>query len=119
VKIRLTAKTQRAISVLMHRTSVSLDKQTREHLRRLAKTSGCSQAAIIREVLAAYLSMRGHRHAPRCIGMGASWSRSLSERAETLLVGFGEQRKTHAGLRALRGRLHWDGEVVSGRRNRV
>ena len=103
----------------MYRMSVSLDKQAREHLRRLAKTSGCSQASIIREAVAAFLSTRGDRRTPRCIGMGASWSRSLSERAETLLVGFGEQRKTHAGLRALRGRLHWDGEVVSERRNRV
>jgi predicted transcriptional regulator len=76
----------------MHRTTIYLDEHTRERLQSLAEASGQTQAAVIREAIAVYSSTRGSRRAPRCVGMGASTSGDLSERAEELLEGFGEDR---------------------------
>ena len=76
----------------MHRTTIYLDEHTRERLESLAEASGQTQAAVIREAIAVYTSTRGSRRAPRSVGMGASASGDLSERAEELLEGFGQDR---------------------------
>ena len=87
---RLISTVWRAIYVGMHRTTVYLDDHTHERLQRLAEATGRTQAAVIREAIAVYSSNRGSRRAPRSVGMGASASGDLSERAEELLEGFGE-----------------------------
>jgi predicted transcriptional regulator len=76
----------------MHRTTIYLDEHTRERLQSLAEASGQTQAAVIREAIAVYSSTRGSRRAPRSVAMGASASGELSERAEELLEGFGQDR---------------------------
>ena len=72
----------------MHRTSIYLDEHTRERLQRLA-ASGQTQASVIREAIAVYLSTRSGRSTPRSVAMGASTGGDLSERAEDPLEGFG------------------------------
>ena len=86
----MTTHVWRAIYVVMHRTTIYLDQHTHERLQRLAEASGRTQAAVIREAIAVYSSTGGKRRAPRSVGMGASGSGDLSERAEELLEGFGE-----------------------------
>jgi predicted transcriptional regulator len=76
---------------VMHRTTIYLDEHTHERLQRLAEASGRTQAAVIREAIAVYSSARGGPRVPRSVGLGASSSGDLSERAEELLDGFGEE----------------------------
>jgi predicted transcriptional regulator len=73
----------------MHRTTIYLDETLYERVQRLAEASGRTQAAVIREAIATYASGRRGK-VPRSVGMGASASGDLSERAEELLKGFGE-----------------------------
>jgi len=73
----------------VRRTTVYLDEETLERLKRLAEASGRTQAAVIREAVAVYSSARGGARVPRSVGMGASGQGDLSERAEELLAGFG------------------------------
>jgi Ribbon-helix-helix protein, copG family len=73
----------------MHRTTIYLDEHTRERLQRLAAASGQTQASVIREAIAVYLSTRSGRRTPRSVAMGASTGGDLSERAEDPLEGFG------------------------------
>jgi predicted transcriptional regulator len=75
----------------MHRTTIYLDEHTHERLQRLAEASGRTQAAVIREAIAVYSSARRGERLPRSVGMGASNQGDLSERAEELLEGFGEE----------------------------
>jgi predicted transcriptional regulator len=88
----LSAGVCRAIYVVMHRTTIYLDEHTRERLQRLAEASGQTQAAVIREAIAVYSSTRSVRRAPRSVAMGGSATGELSERAEDLLEGFGQDR---------------------------
>jgi len=73
----------------MHKTTIYLDEGLLRKVRRLADASGRSQAEIIREALVAYTG--GKRKRPRSIGVGRGGP-DLSERAEALLEGFGEDR---------------------------
>lgn len=75
----------------MHKTTVYLDEQIYEKIRRLAQATGRTQAMIIREALAAYQA-GGARRRPSSIGAGASGTPDLADRAEELLEGFGEDR---------------------------
>jgi predicted transcriptional regulator len=76
----------------MKRTTVYLDDHTLERLERLAEATGRTQAAVIREAIAVYASSRTTRRGPKSIGLGSSGMGDLSERAEELLDGFGEDR---------------------------
>jgi hypothetical protein len=71
----------------MRKTTIYLEDDMYRTLRRLADGSGRTQAQIIRDALLAYT--RGERRRPRSIGMGKGGPR-LSERADELLSGFGE-----------------------------
>ena len=51
--------------------------------------------------------------------MRVTGARSKREAVDVALRMLVQQRETYAGLRALRGRLHWEGDVSAGRRNRV
>jgi predicted transcriptional regulator len=74
----------------MHKTTIYLDDRIYMKIRRLAEATGRTQAMIIREALAAYAG--GARRTPSSIGAGSSRSGDVSERAEDLLDGFGEER---------------------------
>ncbi len=76
----------------MKRTTIYLDAHTIERLQRMAEASGRTQAAVIRDAVAVYSTTRGARRAPRSVGLGASGRGDLSERAEDLLEGFGQER---------------------------
>ena len=72
----------------MHKTTIYLDDPLYRRIRRLARASGRTQASIIREALARYTT--GANPRPRSIGLGSSGAGDLSERAEELLNGMGE-----------------------------
>ena len=72
----------------MHKTTIYLDQRLYLRIHRLADARGVTQAAIIREALAAYTA--GGARRPRSVGLGRSGVRNLSEHAEDLLRGFGE-----------------------------
>jgi len=72
----------------MHRTTIYLDGGLHERIRALAAAEGATQAEIIRKALLAYAA--GSERPPRSIGLGASGREDLSERAEDLLAGMGE-----------------------------
>ena len=77
------------IYITVHKTTIYLEDEVYEKIRQLAQASGRTQAAIIREALAR-LTTRGKRR-PRSIGMGASGRSDLSDRADELLDGLGEE----------------------------
>jgi predicted transcriptional regulator len=71
----------------MHKTTLYLEDELRARIARVAKEAGRSQADVIRDALrAAFL----RRKKPRSVGLGQG-GRDLSDRAEDLLEGFGEQ----------------------------
>ena len=51
--------------------------------------------------------------------MRVTGARSKREAVDIALKSLVQQRETYARLRALRGRLHWEGDLKSLRRNRV
>jgi len=74
----------------MHKTTLYLDERIYRMIRQRAEARRTTQAAVIREALEAHLAGGAGRR-PRSIGMGAATS-DLSERAEELLAGMGEDR---------------------------
>lgn len=74
----------------MHKTTIYLDDELYRRVRRLSASTGRTQADIIREAVRAYQVEPLRR--PRSIGLGASGEGDLSERAEELLAGMGEER---------------------------
>jgi predicted transcriptional regulator len=75
---------------VMHRTTIYLDEALHERVRQLADASGRTQAAVIRDAVLAYTT-GGQR--PSSIGLGQSGRGDLSEQAEELLEGFGEDER--------------------------
>lgn len=71
----------------MHKTTIYLDDEQYDRVRRLAEATGKTQAAIIREALERMTAPGPVR--PRSIGLGRSGRTDLSERAEDLLDGMG------------------------------
>ena len=51
--------------------------------------------------------------------MRVTGARTKREAVDVALRVLVQQRETYSGLQALRGRLHWEGDVSVGRRNRV
>ena len=51
--------------------------------------------------------------------MRVTGARTKREAVDVALRALVQQRETYAALRALRGRLHWEGDPSAGRRNRV
>jgi len=72
----------------MHKTTLYLDDAMYANLQRLAQNSGKTQASLIREALHEFTAAKSSR--PRSIGAGKSGKRSLSEKTQALLDGFGE-----------------------------
>jgi hypothetical protein len=71
------------------RTTVYLDEDAYEELKRIAQKEGRVTAELVREAIAEYTSKRTRRRTPRSLGAGTSKRGDLSERAEDLLKGMG------------------------------
>ena len=72
----------------MHKTTIYLDDDLYERVRRIAQAEGCTQAAVIRRAVERLTSDDGVR-LPRSMGLGRGPS-DLSRRADEHLHGFGE-----------------------------
>lgn len=68
----------------MVRTTLLLEEETAEALKRLADLQGRSAAEVIRDALAAYTS-KAERPSPKGVGAYRSGRSDVSERAEDLL----------------------------------
>lgn len=73
------------------KTTVYLDAADYRRLRALAKAQGRSAAELIREAVAEYAERHAAARPPRSIGAGRSDRSDLSERAEELLSGLGDE----------------------------
>ena len=74
----------------MHKTTLYLDDELYARLQREAEQRGTTQALVVREAIAAY--MVKPKRKPRSVGLGRSAKGDLSERAEELLAGMGQER---------------------------
>ena len=74
----------------MHKTTIYLDEDLLRKLRSLSDASGRPRAEIIRDAILAY-AVGPKRKRPRSIGLGRG-GKNLSQRADGLLDGFGEER---------------------------
>lgn len=63
----------------MDRTTLTLDRETRQRLRRIAAERGISMAALIREAIDG--TIERHAPAPRSLGVGASGAVDTARRA--------------------------------------
>ncbi|MDA8330211.1 MAG: ribbon-helix-helix domain-containing protein [Candidatus Dormibacteraeota bacterium] len=73
----------------MNKTTVYLPEDLKQSLRRMAAVSGCSEAELIREAIAARVRLSGQ---PRPKGqLFISGKSSLAEQADEALAGFGER----------------------------
>lgn len=74
----------------MEKTTIYLDSAEHRRLKALAAAEGRPAAELIREAVAEYVARRSPERRPASIGAGRSGRGDLSERAEDLLRGFGE-----------------------------
>lgn len=72
------------------KTTVYLDAGDYRRLKALAASQGRSAADLIRAAVAEYTRTRSPRRLPASLGIAASGDGTLSERAEELLTGLGE-----------------------------
>jgi len=72
------------------KTTVYLPAAEYRRLQALAKAEGRATAELIREAVAEYASRRAGQKKPRSLGAFRSGRKTLSEKAEKLLDGFGE-----------------------------
>ena len=75
----------------MDKTTIYLDTAAYRKLKRLAAASRRTPAALVREAVAEYVARHGDARLPRSVGAFSSGRGDLSERAESLLDGFGER----------------------------
>lgn len=71
------------------KTTVYLDEDDYERLKRISKAEGRPTAELVREAVAEYARRHAPRSRARSIGAGASRRGDLSEKAEELLRGMG------------------------------
>ena len=72
----------------MRKTTVYLDEDSLREIKALAKETGRSEAALIREAVRAYVSRRPVR-ALRCLGSGEGPEDLAAQTEELLADGFG------------------------------
>ena len=84
----------------MDKTTLYLNAVEYRKLKRIASAAGRSPAALVREAVAEYVARHAVRQRPRSIGPFGSRRTDLGGRAEHLLRGFGEPRRTDAAGRA-------------------
>jgi hypothetical protein len=71
------------------KTTVYLDGDDYERLKRISRAKGRPTAELVREAVAEYARRNAPRQHARSIGAGASRRGDLSEKAEDLLKGMG------------------------------
>jgi predicted transcriptional regulator len=71
------------------KTTVYLDSDEYELLKRIARARNRATAEMVREAVAEYTRRHAPRSRPRSIGAGSSRRGDLSEKAEELLRGMG------------------------------
>lgn len=76
----------------MKKTTVYLEREAYQALKRIGIRTGRPPAELVREAVAEYAARHASRHRPKSIGAFASGRRDLSERAEQLLRGMGRSR---------------------------
>ena len=76
----------------MEKTTVYLNKADYRRLKVLAKEAGRPVAALVREAVSEYAARHGAAVRPSSIGVGRSGRGDLSECAEELLGGMGQDR---------------------------
>ncbi len=74
------------------KTTVYLDGNDYESIKRLARLRGQSAATLVREAVARYVANPGGSAGPASIGTGRSGRQDLSDRAESLLDGMGRRK---------------------------
>jgi hypothetical protein len=74
------------------KTTVSLDAKDYERLKEIARPDGRAPAEVVREAVAEYAQRRRPQRTPKSVGVGHSRRGDVSERAEELLVGFGQSK---------------------------
>lgn len=72
------------------KTTVYLDRDDYTRLKGIARRRGESPALLVREAVAEYADRHGGSPLPRSLGAGRSGLGDLSERAEDLLAGLGD-----------------------------
>lgn len=78
--------------MVMIKTTLYLREEDYRRLKAIARDQKRSAAEVIREALAEYASTHGtKRSRPRSLGAGRSGRGDLSERAEDLLSGMGQE----------------------------
>jgi hypothetical protein len=75
----------------MEKTTLYLEPAAYRKLKRIAAAEKRAPAALVREAVAEYVARRASRTLPSSVGAFGSGRRDLSERAEELLAGLGEQ----------------------------
>lgn len=80
----------------MDKTTLYLDGVAYRKLKRIASAAGRPPAALVREAVAEYVARHAVRQMPRSIGAFGSRRTDLGQRAEDLLEGLGEPRRTDA-----------------------
>ena len=81
------------------KTTVYLDAADYQRLKLLARAQGRSTAELIREAVAAYTQAQRPSRMPSSVGAARSGRGDVGERAEELLTGFGEKRRSSAKRR--------------------
>lgn len=72
------------------KTTVYLDAGDYQRLKGIARAEGRTAAELVREAVAEYAQRHSHHPLPRSLGAGRSGRGDLSERAEELLNGLGQ-----------------------------
>ena len=79
-------------SHMKQKTTVYLDADAYQRLKRLARARRRPPAALVREAVLEYAAKHEPARAARSVGAFRSGRRNLSERAEALLDGLGRER---------------------------
>lgn len=74
------------------KTTVYLEPESYRKLKRIAQRRGCAPAMLVREAVAEYAARHSDQPRPASVGAFRSGRKTLSERAEDLLGGFGKSR---------------------------
>ncbi len=79
------------MSELLSKTTLYLPEADYRQIKRLARRQGRSAAELVREAVAEYAARHGGLKRPASLGAGRSGKGDLSERADSLLRGFGRR----------------------------
>jgi predicted transcriptional regulator len=75
----------------LEKTTVYLDAAAYRRLKQIARAEGRTAAELVREAVVAYAEQHPAARVPASIGVGRSGRGDVSERAEELLGGLGDE----------------------------